>query len=133
MSDQDVVEHAQAAILTAVTGIMSAPNYPSDLRIIQPTVITFADRMRFRGVDNRETFFDLHISLMIPRGELSQSMAFLSGIPKLIANIFRADPTIGGHAQTYDGDVTADRAEGKVNNVDCIGWNIVVEKVKLKE
>ena len=135
MSIQDVVTHAQAAILTAATTIKSAPNYPSDLRLAQPTVISYADNIRFRAESSGvyHTFFDLKIDVMIPRGDISQSMTFLAGIPKQIADVFRADPTIGAHAQTYAGDITASFASGQVNAVDCVGYKFLVSQIKLNE
>jgi len=135
MSIQDVVTHAQAAILTAVTSIKSAPEYPSDLRLAQPTVISYADNIKFRceSIGVNHTFFNLKVDVMIPRGDISQSLKFLAGIPKQIADIFRADPTIGGHAQSYAGDITADFASGLVNGVDCVGYKIIVNQIKLNE
>ena len=135
MSIQDVVSHAQAAILTAATSIAAAPDYPSDLRLAQPTVISYADNLRFRNesVGLKHTFFDLKVDVMIPRGELSESLRFLAGIPKQIADVFRDDPTIGGHAQTYAGDITASYASGPVNGVECVGYKFLISQIKLNE
>lgn len=135
MTIQAVVTHVQAAILTAATKIKSAPEYPSDLRLVDPTVVTFADNITFRLESSGFylTFFDLKIDLMVPRGDLPQTMLFLAGVPKQIADIFRADPTIGNHALTYAGDVTATYATGTINGVDCVGYSFLVEQVKLNE
>jgi hypothetical protein len=135
MAIQDVVEHAQAAILTAVTALKAAPNYPSDLRIGEPTVIAYADNMAFRleSAAMYHTWFDLKVDMMIPRGDVTASFKWLAGVPALIANVFRADPTIGGHAQSYEGDITANFASGPINGVDCIGYRILIKRVKLSE
>lgn len=135
MSIQDVITHSQAAILTAVTSIKGAPDYPTDLRLAQPTAISYADNIRFEvaSAGVYHTFFDLKIDVMIPRGELSQGFKVLAPIIKPVADVFRTDPTIGGHAQSYAGDVTANFASGPVNGVDCIGYRFLVKEVKLNE
>jgi hypothetical protein len=135
MSIQDVVTHAQAAILTAATSLKAAPDYPTDVRLAQPTVISYADNLVFRAESAGvyHTFFDLKIDVTVPRGDISQTARFLAGIPKQIADVFRADPTIGGHAQSYAGDVTATWAAGKVNDVDCVGYSFLIKQIKLNE
>lgn len=135
MSIQDVITHSQAAILAAATSIKSAPDYPSDLRLAQPTVISYADNLVFsaESAGVLHTFFDLKTDVMIPRGDITESFKFLAAIPKQIADVFRNDPTIGGHAQSYAGDVTASYASGPINGVDCIGYRFLVQKIKLNE
>lgn len=133
MSVQDVVEHVQAAILSSVTKVQSAPSYASDMLATVPTATTLADNLRFllNSSAFKQIIFDLRIDILIQRGDLQSAMYWLSDVPTSVADIFRGDPTIGGHASTYEGDVTATFEALTINGADYVGYQIVVPNVKI--
>lgn len=132
MAIQDVITHAQAAVLSAVSAVKYAPEYPTDKRISVPTSIAFATNIQ---IDTEGgfvlKFFDLRIEIMIARKDLADAMRVLTPIPEAVAAIFTADPTIGGHCQTYNGSISASLITDTVDGLLMIGYAIVIPRVKL--
>ncbi|CAK0770117.1 hypothetical protein CCP3SC15_400005 [Gammaproteobacteria bacterium] len=128
---QEVITAAQAAILIAVTKIQSAPDYALETRIAVPSSLAFGDnvRMILNPGGYYVTLFDLQIGVVIPQGNQESAAHWLADIPQSIGNVFRADPTISGTAQTYEGDVTAHRL--KDDSINGIGYVFTVQNVKI--
>jgi len=135
MTVQAVIEHVQAAIAASSgTKVKYAPNYPTDASISTVTSTCWGTRMRYYGgADNQYLLFDLHVRIMYPRAALEDVMQSIAGIPLAVADIIRADVTIGSHAQTCGEPITADLIAIPVDGIDHIGYDIVVPDVKLYE
>lgn len=135
MTIQAVVTWAQAQIkVTSAAKIMFAPDYPTDTNLTVPSSIALADNIRFQGGPQaKQILFDLHIDILIPRNVLEDAMQWFNGIPLAVADIFRNDPTCGGTAKTYDGDIIAKLAAQSTGGMDVIGYTITVPNIKLHE
>ncbi len=137
MTIQAVVTWAQAQIkATSAAKVNFAPDYATDTRLTVPSSIALADNIRFMGAGTsglKITLFDLHIDILIPRGILEDAMQWFNGVPLAVADIFRNDPTLGGTAKTFDGDVVAKLAAQKEGDIDIIGYTFTIPNIKLHE
>jgi hypothetical protein len=138
MTIQAVITASQASIKSAVSKIQDAPPYASAARINVPTSLAYADNITMTteaGLDI--TYFDLHIDIIIPVGTLESSMVWLSDIPQAVGGVFRGaskagtSATVMGTAAAWAGDITANFVRQAVGGVDCVGYAIVVQQVKL--
>lgn len=129
-----VITDVQSRILAGVSAIKSAPVYPTDKRMTDPTCIAFADNIRFDAISGgfQQKFFDLRIEIMISRKDMTQAFQYLDGIPEAIAAIFAANPTLGGLISTSDGEITALIAKDTINGIPCVGYVITVPNIKMQ-
>jgi hypothetical protein len=135
MTIQAVITHVQAAIAaSSATTVQFAPEYPTDNMISVVTSEAYATNIRFSGgADNKLTLFELHINIMYPRAALEDVMQAIAGIPLAVANIFRNDVSIGGHAETIGEEITCNLAARPIAGIDHVGWAFVIPDVKLHE
>jgi hypothetical protein len=139
MTIHAVIVWTQNSIKTAVTKVQNTPEYPSDASLAIPTTLVYADNLKFDIISAgfKLTLWDMKINVMIPRGDLATTMAWLDGVPEAIADIFRNDPTFGANAQTYGGTppkpVTAQFARETRGAIEYIGYVITVPDIKLSE
>lgn len=130
----DVIEHAQAAILAEVPKIEVAPTYPTNKRLTSTTCNAYAENIRINGIGPGfvQTFFDLRLEVAIARNDVTENMYYLTDIPEAIAAVFTADPTIGGHCSTFDGEITANLVVDTLEGVPVIGYVIVIPNIKIQ-
>lgn len=132
MAIQDVITHVQGVLPSSVTAIKYAPDYPTDKSLTVPTAITYADNITLEMQGGFTlTFFDLRVDVMIPRRALEDAMRFLAGIPETVFGVFSADPTLGGHCQTFGGEMSAKVVSYSINGVEMIGYSMVAGRVKI--
>jgi hypothetical protein len=132
MAIQDVIDHAQAAITSAVTAIKYAPSYPTDKVGSWPSAMAFATDISIEPQGGFVlTFFNLRIDVLIPRRDLNENMRQLAGIPEAVAAVFTADPTIGGHCQTFGQEIKANLINLNFNGMEMIGYTIIVGRIKI--
>jgi hypothetical protein len=134
MAAQDVVAWTQTRVLAVVSKVKSAPAFPKDGRLGSGgTCFAFATNCRFSlagGFDY--AIFNLRIEILIPRRGLVDAFTWFSGVPELVAGIFTADPTCGGNAQTFAGDIVAELSTDVIDSIPVIGYIITVQDVKVK-
>ena len=134
MSTQACIVWTQAQILSATSKVQRAPNYPDDLRLAVLTAVSWADNVKYKMISGgfKQVIFDLMIQVVTPRNNLAANMELLGSIRDPIADIFRADQSMGGNCSTYEGDVIAKFINGDIDGVKCVGYTFTVPNVKLE-
>ena len=127
-----VIIAAQAAIKKGVTKVQNAPVYATDVNVMIPTAMAYTDngKSTVQSGGYILTWFDLIISVIVPKGNQESSIHWILGIPQSVANVFRDDPTISGSCQTFEGDVTWHYINDVANNL--VGYEFNIHSIKIQ-
>ena len=127
-----VVIAAQAAVKKGVTKIQNAPVYATDATPTVPTSLAYTDngKSTVQSGGYILTWFDLIISVIVPKGNQESAIHWTMNIPQSVSNVFRDDPTISGSCQTYEGDVTWKYINDATNNL--VGYEFTIQRVKIQ-